>query len=786
MKLRLLIIYVNLCLLINNINAQDILLTGGPLGVEQVARRAPAIYESKKAAKEDEIKWIQIDLGKSQNISTVKLFPAIGESWGLLWRIGFPIRFKIEASNNAAFSTSTIISDYSLTDFKTTIPRKIESFSPEKTVNARYVRLTANKLALNEKDYILSFYKIEILSNGQNVALNRPLTDSDQGFLGVHPLTCAPRPMGDGIVTDNPQNVTQPEQWKPVKNKVEVPVNGVTLNNGVFKNAYNVNIGYLLTSFSVDDMLKEFRNRTGIPNPTGLRKISNEWVNILPGSAAGRFLMGSGNSLRWIENTELRQRQNLLVEEIRKLQMPNGYLMGYPEKDILDFENGAYCRAWLTHGLIEADLSGNKYALPMLRSFYDWFNESPYLPELNRRGGQGRQGIIANTRMYFTPVGKPSDLQVVQRYYQENFWLDQLSKNDSRAIWEYPYDKPHSYMITTLEAYFDLYKATGNLLYKKAVEGGWKIYHEDFSHKGGSLAICENDVFPPKSYYLTSSHTGELCGSVFWIFYNQRFHLLYPESEKYVAEIEKSIYNVALANQAESGIRYHAFLAGKKDRAKDFNTCCEGQGTRLYGALPEFIYTKANDGIYVNLFAASSIKWIQNNDSIELQQLTEFPYKSTVILKLKVIKPTKSNIRLRIPSWAKTNVIIALNGNKIKSGKPGSYLSIDRIWKSGDEISFNLDMTFKLSRYEGKDKNFQGKPAYSLEYGPILMAFVGKLDKKSQMSLAMNPNNLLEKLSPVENKSLLYSIEGDTSTQVMPYWLVDKESFTCFPFLSGK
>ncbi len=66
---------------------------------------------------------------------------------------------------------------------------------------------------------------------------------------------------------------------------------------------------------------------------------------------------------------------------------------------------------------------------------------------------------------------------------------------------------------------------------------------------GGSIAICEGmELYPPKSYFLTR-HTGELCGSVFWIKLNQRFHLQNPEEEKYISEIEKCIYNVGIANQ---------------------------------------------------------------------------------------------------------------------------------------------------------------------------------------------------------------------------------------------
>ena len=41
---------------------------------------------------------------------------------------------------------------------------------------------------------------------------------------------------------------------------------------------------------------------------------------------------------------------------------------------------------------------------------------------------QGGQGMIANTRVSLSPVGKPADAQVIQRYYQENAWLDGLAQ----------------------------------------------------------------------------------------------------------------------------------------------------------------------------------------------------------------------------------------------------------------------------------------------------------------------------------------------------------------------
>ena len=71
------------------------------------------------------------------------------------------------------------------------------------------------------------------------------------------------------------------------------------------------NAHYLLTSFTVNDMLRDFRIRAGKPvSEKKDRDIDIEWLKYLPGSVAGRFLMGTGNQLRWKDDPELRKRMN--------------------------------------------------------------------------------------------------------------------------------------------------------------------------------------------------------------------------------------------------------------------------------------------------------------------------------------------------------------------------------------------------------------------------------------------------------------------------------------------
>ena len=748
------------------------------MGVDRVARFFTATYESKIAQKDEEIRWVQLDLGEKKKIDGIKLFPKVNP-WGYVQSEGFPARFKIEVSDDPDFKTSVMYENRTREIFQD--PYDAVCTFNGKEVNARYIRLTALQL----RQQRLAMSKIMVMSEGKDIAEGCPASDSESGNLGVNVLTRPPRPQGEGVVTDNPDNIIPFEKWNPVVYKAQTPTEGVQLSDGLFKKTMENNISYLMSSFTLDEMVRNFYLKAGKPVHPLEERLNNFWFVDLPGQEAGRFLMGAGNTLRWIENAELRKRMDQIVDVIDECKEPDGYIMAYPKNKIFSGEYGAYTRSWVTHGLIEAGYAGNSKAFPLLRGFYDWFDNCIYLPELLRRAGQGSQGIIPSTRVFFTPVGKPKDIQVVQQYFQENYWIEQLTKRDEKAIWLYPYDRPHNYLITAIEPYLDLYRATGAKKYLDAASGGWDLYHDNWEHVGGSIAICEGtDLYPPKSYYLHHS-TGELCGSVFWAFFNQRFHLLNPKEEKYVTEIEKSIYNVLIANQVGAkGIRYHAVLADHKDLNNNqpfsMSTCCEGQGTRMIGALPEFIYSIANDGVYVDLFAPSTIKFTTQAGTMSLKMITQFPYDQKVQLTVNIDQPVKSRIRIRVPSWSSHEMSVIVNGKKVVTGNPGTYVTLDRQWNNGDAISFTLPMNFRMTKYEGEERD-PNHERYALEYGPILMAYVSMKGQTENIMLSVSPDKLIKSLKTVEGKPMHFTVNGNNDFEYIPYLEVKDEPFTCFP-----
>jgi DUF1680 family protein len=598
---------------------------------------------------------------------------------------------------------------------------------------------------------------------------------------------------------------SDPSSWKPAQLKVVVPTSDIILSEkGLFKPALERNINYLLNSFSLNHMLQPFWKRAGVPfTPDTTRKQVPFWDTDLRGSNAGRFLMGAGNTLRWLPNAKLQNELDKLIDGIEQCREPNGYILPY-KPDSVRSEEPNYGRAWLTHGLIDAGISGNQKAYTLLRGHADWFNKWDTMhPKLLYWPNNSHQGHIASTRTYLSPVGKPEDLQVAEKYYVSDWWMNELGARRDSAVWQYPLQNPHSYLITSFEAYLDHYLATGDKNYLNSMLGAWDLIHDKWEHTGGSIAICENHwkvddkgkrqlvnwektshtSHPPQSYYLTNlGHTGETCGSAFWIKFNQRLHLLYPDNEKYTTEIEKSIYNVILAAQTNEGrIHYHAKMEGNKGTVSMSNTCCEGQGTRLLGSLPEYIYTIASDGLYVNLFEPSAINWKAKGQQVNLKMESTFPFKPEISLNLTTSSPIDMKLRVRTPSWVTRDMDILINGKKTAVGKPGTYVSLSRKWRNGDKIQFTLPMALKATPYNGFDK-VAGANRYAMEYGPILLALTGK---KEAPHIISGISSLQNNLIPDANNALRFKVVKNAEFEFVPYWQLTNQNFTVFPVVKA-
>ena len=543
-----------------------------------------------------------------------------------------------------------------------------------------------------------------------------------------------------------------------VEYRINKPMGGVQLAGGALKDAFENNVSFL-KKFDMDRMLYWYRVHKGKPAPgVPYAGDAGHFENNLKGQTAGEFMMGAGTALLWQEDETLRAMVQGLIAEMDECRDEDGFIIPIPREQFDTKEYPNYTRAWITFGLLDAGYAGESRAFELARDMADYFNHSnvlPYVKDLNL----GFQGILANTRMYDAPNGKWEDMQVAIDHYQETWWLKQVIAGDHRAIYDHPGNHPHSTLLTTLEGYLDLYRATGEAIYIDAVKSALHMYEDKWQHVGGGINMCEFDTYWPGCNWLSPKHSyNELCSTNFWILLNQRMHLLFPDEAHYVDEMENSIYNVLLAAQVgDVGYHYLNFLERTKDyRYLDRATCCASLGTRLAGLLPQFVYSYAENDVYVDLFAQSRAEL---PNGVTLRTETNMPEDGHVKIVIeKAEHPVK--LHVRIPRWS------------VKDGK--SYYEIHSDVKAGDVFEYDFAFSLKTTKYSGGEE-LVGKERWAVEYGPLLYAAMGA---PNPVSVAFDPEKP-EKWFTKNGKKLI--LKGDTRHEYWAYKNIHDEPFSVYP-----
>ncbi|WP_205678689.1 DUF1553 domain-containing protein [Aquisphaera insulae] len=171
--------------------SDEIARTGGPdLAVVQArlaaaeqpsgpGRKPEFGWHSAVAAAEGETKWVQVDLGRPIEIRRVVLAPCTDDFNGIGAGFGFPRRYRVEAGDDPSFRTGA----HRLVDREAgdePNPRGDSRAYEVTGVRARFVRVTATKLAPRQGDYILALAELLVLdADGRDAAAGAPVTSLD-------------------------------------------------------------------------------------------------------------------------------------------------------------------------------------------------------------------------------------------------------------------------------------------------------------------------------------------------------------------------------------------------------------------------------------------------------------------------------------------------------------------------------------------------------------------------------------------------------------------------------
>ena len=122
--------------------------------------------------------------------------------------------------------------------------------------------------------------------------------------------------------------------------------------------------------------------------------------------------------------------------------------------------------------------------------------------------------------------------------------------------------------------------------------------------------------------------------------------------------------------------------------------CCACIGSAGIGLVGKVSVMAKEQGIAVNLYNKSRIETITPaGKKLALTTKTEYPLCGKIGITVELDGAEQFDIDLRIPEWSE-KTLLSVNGERVEANK--GYTTLHRLWKGGDEISLELDMTAKV------------------------------------------------------------------------------------------
>lgn len=522
---------------------------------------------------------------------------------------------------------------------------------------------------------------------------------------------------------------------EPVKIATEAevfPLGSVRLLDGPFAKAADSNRQYLL-ALDPDRLLAPFLREAGLPDKA--KSYENWESGGLDGHTAGHYLAALGDMIAAGQDTpdgELKKRLGYMLDELARCQQAygDGYIGGVPGsrelwKEVAAGNTGVVWKKWVPWYNVHKTYAGlrdvyqgtgDKRAFNLLVKLGDWcvnllskVTEDRMQQMLGNEYG-GMNEVLADI---YALTGDSKYLDVAKRFNHKSLFEPLMRREDK---------------LTGMHANTQIPKIIGmeriaTLTNDAALDGGARFFWETVTQKrsvafgGNSVSEHFND---PKNFrgMLENREGPETCNTYNMLRLTEQLFASKPGAA-YADYYERALYNHILASihPGEPGFVYFTPIRPQHYRVysqpEQCFWCCVGTGMENPGKYGEFIYAKAKDGIYVNLFIPSELKV---SDGIRLRQETKFPDEESSVITLKLKKPSTFTLRLRHPKWCE-GFKVSINDEPVETAStPSSYAQVRREWKDGDRIRLSLPMQTSVERLP------DGSDWFAILHGPIVLA----------------------------------------------------------------
>ena len=501
----------------------------------------------------------------------------------------------------------------------------------------------------------------------------------------------------------------------------------VRLLDGICKQQAEINQSYL-DSLKTDRLLHSFRLTAGLTsNATpygGWEKPDCELRGHFNG---GHYLSAVALAYTGAGNEALRKSGDTMVAELARCQKANGdgYLSAFPrtEFETLKSLGKVWAPFYTLHkimaGMVDMYIhTGNEQALACAEGMATWvgayFRGVPdeQRQRMLRTEYGGMNEVLANL---YGLTGKQQYLDTAHLFEQPAF-LDPLAghRDELKGL----HANTH---VPKIIGAARMYELTGERRYREIA-----LYFLDEVLTQRSYAIGNTSV--GESW---RSDPGDLKGSLQYhdaeccVAYNlmklERHAFAWTGDARWMDAYERSLWNCRLGTQNPQGLKQYFFpLAAGYWRyynsAENSFWCCTGTGAEEFAKFNDSIYFHDGDGIWVNHFIASELTW--KAGGVTLRQETAFPAQPGTTLRVSMAKPRHWTMCIRIPAWTAEGGSVKVNGQTQEAfARPGSYLTLTRLWHDGDKVELTLPMRLYTEGLLGDENNLR-----AALYGPMVLA----------------------------------------------------------------
>lgn len=308
--------------------------------------------------------------------------------------------------------------------------------------------------------------------------------------------------------------------------------------------------------------------------------------------------------------------------------------------------------------------------------------------------------------------------------YLDDKYYDPLAKGEDDLAGRHAYSHVNS-LSSAMQAYLTLesekhFRAAKNafdmLLAQSFATGGWGP--DETLRAPGSDDVAAS---------LTNTHSSfeTPCGS-YAHFKLTRYLLRVTHDSSYGDSMERVMYNTILGAKpllADGKTFYYSDY--NSDGAKVYSPhrwpCCSGTMPQVAADYRINTYFHDDQGVYVNLYIPSTLKWVQNGASVSLTQKSHYPFDPLITFEVTLAKPTEFAASFRIPAWAE-GATLSVNGKRdSKPVLPGTFASIRREWKTGDRVELHLPVSQRLEPLDAAHQD-----VVALLSGPLVLFPIGK------------------------------------------------------------